>query len=208
MNVWAIVPVKALNRAKSRLSGILTPPEREQLALRMLRYNLETVSESGLLSGVLVISRDVDVLRVAQGIKGVTTLQETGIPNLNDALTQARRLLVNWGADVDVDAILVLPADIPFIAEADLRAMLDMGLGQKTGTVVIAPDRHGQGTNAMLLHPPEVIDFSFGIGSYQRHQMAAKQNGAQVFSYQSEGLALDIDTPEDMLIWQDKLGIR
>jgi 2-phospho-L-lactate guanylyltransferase len=202
MKIWAIVPVKSLNRAKSRLSSVLTGPERKQLALRMLRYNLETVSGSGLLSGVLVISRDSDVLHTVQSIDDVIALQEIGVPHLNNALEQARNLLMDWG----VDAVLVLPADIPFIASDDLRAMLEMG--RQPGTVVIAPDRHGQGTNAILLHPLEIIDFSFGAGSYQRHQMAARANGAQVFIYQSEGLALDIDTPEDMLIWQDKLGIR
>jgi 2-phospho-L-lactate guanylyltransferase len=202
MKIWAIVPVKSLNRAKSRLSSILTGSERKQLALRMLRYNLETVSGSGLLSGVLVISRDSDVLHTAQSIDDVIALQEIGVPHLNNALEQARNLLMDWGAD----AVLVLPADIPFITGDDLRAMLEMG--RQPGTVVIAPDRHGQGTNAILLHPPEIIDFSFGVGSYERHQMAARTNGAQVFSYQSEGLALDIDTPDDMLIWQDKLGIR
>ena len=202
MKVWAIVPVKSLSHAKSRLASILTPAERKQLALRMLRYNLETVSDSGLLSGVLVISRDADALQTAQQVDDVIALQETGIPHLNDALNQARGLLTGWGAD----AVLVLPADIPFITAEDLRAMLAMG--QEPGTVVIAPDRHRQGTNAILLHPPRVIDFSFGIGSFERHQQIARTNGAQVVHYQSEALELDIDTPDDMLIWQDKLGIR
>jgi 2-phospho-L-lactate guanylyltransferase len=197
MKTWAIVPVKPLNRAKSRLSGILTPPERRQLTLRMLRYNLETVSGMEHLSGVLVISRDTNALQAAQGIGGVLTLQENGVPHLNGALNHARKLLLTWG----VEAILVLPADLPLLAADDLRAMLEMG--HQPGSVVIAPDRHGQGTNAIFLHPPGIIDFSFGAGSFGRHQAEAQIKGARILTYQSERLALDIDTPDDLHLWQE-----
>ena len=199
MNVWAIVPVKPLNRAKSRLARVLSGPEREQLTLRMLRYNLETACAIEGLAGVLVISRDNDVLAEARAVNGVLTLQESGIPGLNNALNQARHML--RGAD----AILVLPADIPLVVADDVRAMLEMG--RQPGSVVIAPDRHGQGTNAIFLHPPGIIDFSFGVGSFARHQAAARSQGARVFAYQSEGLALDIDTPEDMAVWHNKIGV-
>lgn len=201
MNAWAIVPVKPLNRAKSRLSRVLSGPEREQLALRMLRYNLETACTIDGLAGVLVISRDTHALTEARAVDGVLTLQESGVPHLNGALEQARHMLTSRGAD----AILVLPADIPLIAADDVRAMLEMG--RQPGSVVIAPDRHGQGTNAIFLHPPGIIDFSFGVGSFARHLAAAQDKGAQVYAYQSERLALDIDTPEDMAVWQNKIGI-
>ena len=200
MTIWAIIPIKPLNRAKSRLSSVLSLPEREQLTLQMLRYNLETVSAIDALSGVLVISRDLRALQAAQSVPGVTTLQEDGIPQLNGALRQARAAIMSWGAD----AILVLPADIPLLAADDLRAML--ALGREAGTVVIAADRHGQGTNAILLHPPDAIDFSFGVGSFARHQSAAQMAGLTVQVHASERLALDIDTPEDMQLWRGKIG--
>lgn len=192
MSIWAIVPIKPLNRAKSRLAAVLSPKQREQLAIAMLRHNLAVLTNTPSLHGVMVISRDTKALAIAREIKGVQTLQESGTPQLNSALQRASRMLMSMGAA----ASLVLPADVPLVSRADLEAMLE--LGRTPNTVVIAPDRHADGTNAIFTRPPDLIPYSFGVGSFQSHLQYSGKAGMTVHIYESERLGLDVDTPDDL----------
>jgi 2-phospho-L-lactate/phosphoenolpyruvate guanylyltransferase len=199
---WAVVPVKPLIRAKSRLADVLTPKERENLSLKMLVRVLETLKTADVITNVLVISRDTHVLAVARDI-GVHTVQESGQPELNSALTRATSLLQSWG----VEATLILPADLPLLSKEDVAAMIQ--LGRYNGTVVISPDANLEGTNAMLLHPPALIPYSYGSGSFHRHIQSAKSADAIVHIYESERLRVDVDTPNDLMNYQalaTKLG--
>jgi 2-phospho-L-lactate guanylyltransferase len=203
MNIWGVVPVKPLNRAKSRLSSILEPERREALAVGMMIRVLEVLTHVPSLHGVLVISRDMKALAKAREISGVQTLQESGTPELNHALQRASRMLISWGAE----GTLILPADVPLVSVEDVEAMI--ALGGAAPTIVIAPDRHQDGTNAMFTRPPDIIELGFGTGSYRQHVLAAKRVGATVQVYESERLSLDIDVPDDLVAYQElaqKLG--
>lgn len=203
MSIWAMVPIKPLNRAKSRLAAVLSSEQRETLALHMLIHNLKVLTQSPGIFGVLVISRDMKALSAARAIQGVHTLQESGTPELNTALHRASRMLMSWGTS----ATLVLPADVPLIHCDDVQAMID--LGRFEHSVVIAPDRRRDGTNAMFMRPPDIIDYGFGVGSFKRHIQAAELAGAEVHIYESERMSLDIDSPEDLTLYQElaaKLG--
>lgn len=197
MRTWAILPVKPLNRAKSRLAGVLSPENRTQLAMNMLVHTINTLQRVQAISGVLVISRDSKVLSVArdQG-KGVFTIQESGQPELNSALMRATQLLNSWGAETT----LVLPTDIPLLAVDDIEKMLH--IGRYTPSVVIAPDRQRDGTNALLTNPSGIIVYSYGPGSFERHCSQAQLVGAELHVFESERIALDVDTPDDLLIYQ------
>ncbi|NJL92754.1 MAG: 2-phospho-L-lactate guanylyltransferase [Anaerolineae bacterium] len=197
MSVWAIVPIKPLNRAKSRLAVVLTPEQRERLALGMLLHNLHILGQVSSISGVLVISRDMKALAAARALPGVQTLQESGTPELNAALRRASTMLVSWGAK----AVLILPADIPLLAREDVEQLIT--LGRYDNSLVIAPDAQRDGTNAILSRPAQLIDYSFGVGSYARHIQAGELAGAEVHTYVSERLALDVDTPEDLRAYED-----
>jgi len=192
MTVWAIVPIKPLNRAKSRLAPVLTTEQRERLALGMLLHNLKVLTATPVIKGVLVISRDMKALASAREILGVQTLQESGTPELNNALRRAARMLLSWGAS----ATLILPADVPLVAQTDIEQMVHMG--RFRNTLVIAPDQVKDGSNAIFSRPPNLIDFAFGVGSYERHIKAAQLVGAEVHTYESDRLALDVDTAEDL----------
>lgn len=192
MIVWAIVPIKPLNRAKSRLSSVLTAEQREKLALGMLRYNLEVLTASAHLSGIIVISRDMKALAVAREMGSVQTLQESGTPALNNALQRASQLLMAWGAQ----ATLMLPADVPLITPADVEAIIQRGHEYKS--IVITPDRFASGTNAILTHPPDAIELQFGVGSFEQHQYNAREAGVTIHIYESERISLDVDTPDDL----------
>ena len=194
MSLWAIVPVKPLKNAKSRLSAVLSPEQRFELAQAMFRHVLSVLATAPDVSGVLVISRDTKALAIAREM-GAKTIQESAISDLNPALMRATMILKSWRAD----AVLVLPADLPFVQADDIQALIGLG---KEQSIVIATDHNGDGTNALLARPPGLIQFDYGPGSYQRHIDSAKRAGIEVFTYHSDSLASDIDVPADLDLYR------
>ena len=191
MSLWAIVPVKPLRRGKSRLAGILTEEERTILNQELLERTLKTLSELKEVDHVLVVSRDPQALTIARGF-GAKTVQEDGQPHLNTALTRATVV-----AQVHAtQGVLVLPADLPLLTRDDVLTLIDRAA--KPPVVVIAPDRHGKGTNALLMVPAGLIEYDFGEGSFQRHCERAKQAGATLEIVELPSLGLDLDLPEDL----------
>ncbi len=194
MSVWAIIPVKPLNRAKSRLAGVLTPDQRAELAETLFRRVLEVVRAVPQIAGTLVISRDTRALAIARDAK-VHTVQESGAPELNTALMRATQVVGGWRGG----AVLILPADLPLVTPEDLRDLIRLGMEDRS--VIIATDRTQNGTNAMLVRPPGLIPYTYGEGSFHRHLAAAELVGANVQVYHSERLMLDIDMPEDLELY-------
>jgi len=192
MTIWAVVPVKPLNRAKSRLKDVLSPEQREHLAFEMLRHNLSILTTVSDIDGVLVISRDTKALAEARNFDRVQTLQESGTPELNTALQRASRMLIAWGAE----ASLILPSDIPLMNKTDIETILSKG--QTYHSLVISPDRHRDGTNAVFMRPPALIPFGFGRGSFDHHLASAREHGYPIHIYESERLSIDVDTPDDL----------
>jgi 2-phospho-L-lactate/phosphoenolpyruvate guanylyltransferase len=191
MSLWAIVPVKPLKRGKSRLAGILTEEERTQLNQDLLEKTLKTLSELKELDQVLVVSRDAHALTVARNY-GARTVQEDGQPHLNTALARAT-VVAQLHA---TRGVLVLPADLPLLAAEDVLALIDRAI--QAPVVVIAPDRHHKGTNALLMVPPGLIEYDFGEDSFERHCERARQAGARLEIVDLPSLALDLDLPEDL----------
>lgn len=192
MSLWAIIPVKPLKNAKSRLSHVLTSEQRYDFAQAMFRHVLSVVTTVPVITGVVVISRDTKALSIAREM-GAKSIQEGGVSDLNPALLRATALVSSWRAD----GVLILPADLPFINVDDIKAMVRLG-NQDVPSIVIATDDEGDGTNALLVRPPGVIEYSYGQGSFQKHIENAHKAGANVISYYSDRLALDIDVPEDL----------
>jgi 2-phospho-L-lactate guanylyltransferase len=191
MTLWAIVPVKPLRRGKSRLAGTLTEDERTVLNQELLEHTLEVLSGLKELDQVLVVSRDPQALTIARN-HGAKTVQEDGQPHLNTALARATVM-----AQVhSTRGVLVLPADLPLLTADDVRALIDRAA--KPPVVVIAPDRHGKGTNALLMVPAGQIKYDFGEGSFQRHCDRAKKSGARLEIVELPSLGLDLDLPEDL----------
>lgn len=191
MTLWAIVPVKPLRRGKSRLAGTLTEEERAALNQELLERTLKTLSSLKELDKVLVVSRDQHALTIARN-HGAKTVQEDGQPHLNTALTRASVV-----AQVhSTHGILVLPVDLPLLTTDDVLALIDRA--SKPPVVVIAPDRHHKGTNALLMVPAGQIEFEFGEGSFQRHCERAIESGARLEVVDLPSLGLDLDDPEDL----------
>lgn len=191
MTLWAIVPVKPLRWGKSRLAGVLSQEERTDLNSQLLTHTLETLKAIPEIEHVLVISRDPAALSLARS-HGARTVQEKGAPELNVALARATIVARNYSTS----GVLIVPADLPLLTPEDVRAMLE--LAKDPPVVVLAPDRHKQGTNALLVCPVGLIEYDFGPGSFQRHCERARQAGARLEICELPSIALDMDLPEDL----------
>jgi 2-phospho-L-lactate guanylyltransferase len=198
MSLWAIIPVKPLKNAKSRLSPVLSPDQRFELAQAMLRHVLSVTTAARQVTGVLVISRDTKALAIAREM-GAKTLQEGAMSNLNPALMRATMVVKSWRADT----VLILPADLPFINAEDIRGMIQLAVER---SIVIAADNARDGTNALLVSPPGAIDFEYGSGSFEKHIHQAETAGLRAFTFESDRLALDIDLPADLETYQQILA--
>ncbi|MCA1953538.1 MAG: 2-phospho-L-lactate guanylyltransferase [Anaerolinea sp.] len=191
MSLWAIIPVKPLRRGKSRLAGVLSEDERSLLNSTMLGNVLLTLSSVPEVDEVLVVSRDTAALAMAREY-GVRTLQEDGKPGLNLALERATIVVQKYA----VQEILILPADLPLITVRDVQEVIRMA--GPAPSIVIAPDRRNNGTNALYISPPGLLQYAYGPGSFQRHVEQAEQRGARVEVCKLTSLALDLDLPEDL----------
>jgi 2-phospho-L-lactate/phosphoenolpyruvate guanylyltransferase len=191
MTLWAIVPVKPLRRGKSRLAGTLTDEERVDLNRLLLERTIKILTELREVEQVLVVSRDSAALAIARDL-GARTVKEHGAPTLNSALTRATIVAQVYASR----GVLILPADLPLLSREDVLTLL--GRSTDPPVVVIAPDRHEKGTNALLLSPATLIEYDFGEGSFSRHCDRAKRAGARLEIVRLPSLELDLDLPEDL----------
>lgn len=193
MTLWAIVPVKPLRHGKSRLSGILSEDERTQLNERLLAHTLETLANLKELEQVLVVSRDPHALTIARN-HGARTVREDGQPHLNTALARATVVAQVYATR----GVLILPADLPLLSREDILTFIERATNPPV--VVIAPDRHEKGTNALLMSPAGLIKYDFGEGSFPRHCDRATKAGARLEIVKLPSFALDLDLPEDLAL--------
>jgi 2-phospho-L-lactate/phosphoenolpyruvate guanylyltransferase len=191
MTLWAIVPVKPLRRGKSRLAGALSEDERTELNRSLLQNTLKTLSDIKELEEVLVISRDPQALTIARNY-GARTVRENGQPELNTALKRATVVAQVYATR----GVLVLPADLPLVSREDIEFIIERA--SEPPVVVIAPDRHGKGTNALLISPSGLIEYDFGENSFERHCEMVRKSGARLEIVNLPSLGLDLDVPEDL----------
>jgi 2-phospho-L-lactate guanylyltransferase len=187
---WAVLPVKPFDWAKSRLDSVLEPSERAALARQLMLGSLRALLESACFQRVVVVSRDAEALALAAA-NGAYPLTEDAPADLNQALRAARRVAVQQGAT----SLLVLASDLPLVHAHDIREVVAAGEGR---AAVIVPDRRDEGTNALLLSPPDLIDFAFGVLSFPRHQRLLAKARVSVAVLRLESIGFDVDIPEDL----------
>jgi 2-phospho-L-lactate guanylyltransferase len=186
----AVIPVGTLAGAKTRLGETLDAEERQDLVVRLIARTVTAALAVERLDDVLVVSPDREVLRRAAEL-GARTLRQRS-RGLNAGLREGRDDVAAGGAT----SLLVLPIDLPFVSAEAIGAITNALLALPRPAVVLVPDRHGVGTNALALRPPGVIDFAFGRASRAAHAAAA---GAAAATFQElDGpLTVDLDTPDD-----------
>ena len=200
--IVAVIPVGELERAKSRLGEVLDAEERRDLVIGLLERTLAATVASSRIAETIVVTPDNEVASIAQSA-GARVIRQSDL-GLNHGLDEARAAAVDAGAT----ALLVLPADLPGVSPAAVDSLLATLDEADSPLVAIVPDRHGRGTNSLLLAPPGVIDFAFGGDSRVAHRHAADAASTRVVELDGP-LSLDIDTPEDLLLVQTgELGAR
>ncbi|MEM1246705.1 MAG: 2-phospho-L-lactate guanylyltransferase [Acidobacteriota bacterium] len=201
--MWAIVPVRSLTSAKSRLSPVLDALAREHLQRELLLRTLKAVEGCTSIDRALVVTRDPEVAVLAQGA-GARTLSEPASDRtepeglLNAALDRAAEVALTEGAP----AVLVLPSDLPRL---DARALDEVVAKLPTDerSVAVFSDRHCDGTNALFCRPPGVLSFAFGPGSCERHARRGRNAGAKTVALSHPDVELDLDTPADLEALRD-----
>jgi 2-phospho-L-lactate guanylyltransferase len=190
-STWALVPLRGLEDAKTRLGAELDPEERVALVVAMSTRTLAATRDAAGIRGTVLVTADPAAATLAAGFGAVTLVQR--LPGLNAALREARAVALARGAT----AALIVPIDLPAISTGEIERLLAAGAANVTTRrplVVAVPDRHGTGTNALLVSPPDVIEPAFGAV----HQGAAQAAGA-VFVRHEGPLTLDVDTGADLL---------
>ena len=184
------IPVRSFDGAKSRLGAVLDAEERRDLVERLLRRTVAAALATPGVTEVIVVSPDPEVLGVAAA--GGARPVEQRSRGLNPSLQEARDAATG-------DRLLIVPADLPGVTPEALAHVLATGDAAGAPSVVLAPDRHGRGTNALLLDPPDVIDPAFGGDSRAGHAWLASSADA-AFAEVRDVLGLDIVTPDDLLL--------
>lgn len=186
----AIVPIKRFGAAKQRLADALEPRRRERLAAAMAADVLELLAACQAIERTIVVSGEPRLIPIARA---------AGAEVLADPTDSGHSAAASLGistalADGD-EAVALLPGDCPLLEPAEI----DGALGElPAGAVAVIPDRHGSGTNGLLLRPPDAIAPAFGPGSRERHLGLAGQAGVQGYVAALPSLALDLDTASDL----------
>jgi 2-phospho-L-lactate guanylyltransferase len=191
--VVAVIPVGTLSGAKSRLGAVLDAEERLELTLRLARRTIEATVASRRIGEVLVVTPDDAVRSLAQELGARPIRQRDG--GLNRGVDIGR----NEATAASATAVLILPIDLPEISTDAIDEVVRVLDGPRRPLVAIVGDRHGRGTNALLIAPPNAIDTCFGGDSRAAHVAAARAAGAELVELDGP-LALDLDTPDDLLL--------
>jgi 2-phospho-L-lactate guanylyltransferase len=198
MRTAAILPVKHFAMAKRRLGESVAGELRDDLARAMVGDVLETLDETASIQRTIVVTREDSVAAAAREL-GALTVADTAEASQSAAVA----LGVAHALAEGFERVLCIPGDCPALDPLELDALLGR---LDAPTVTIVPDRHGSGTNGLLLAPPDAIAPSFGPGSRARHTELALAAGIEARIEQPASLLLDIDTGEDLAVLRERLA--
>ena len=186
----AILPVKSFAQAKRRLGLELAANDRRALVEAMFADALVALGRVAALERVIVVSGDHVAQRIAAGY-GANVVEDDERGH-NTAAARG----IHFALEQGIERALLVPGDCPMLAPRDIEALLAHPGGARSALIV--PDRHGTGTNALLLTPPDVLAPSFGPDSRRRHMNDAQANGVPAEVVELDSLGLDVDTPDDL----------
>jgi 2-phospho-L-lactate/phosphoenolpyruvate guanylyltransferase len=198
----AVVPMKPFDRAKSRLAAVLSEDERCRLAEALFVQTVRILVGHPDITETIVVSAGAAVLDRAQAL-GACPVREPGGAGLNGALDMAASAASDRGAE----RVLFLPADLPLLTADDV-SLLAAAMPAAGRDVVIAPDRHRSGTNALLVRPPGLLQTQFGPQSFMAHCAAATRLDIEARVVESPALGLDIDEAADLALVPEDILLR
>ena len=200
MNAIAVLPVKRFGAAKQRMAAGITGGQRRDLAEAMVADVLEAIGHARAIERTIVVTGDP----IAQEL--AATAGAEVVPDPEDAGHVQAALAGIARAEADgAERVVLLAGDCPLLDPRELDRLLTGVPGNYVGVV---PDRHGTGTNALLLSPPNAIVPAFGEGSRDRHVEAARQAGVPFGLEELPSIELDLDTPADVIALTRELEKR
>jgi 2-phospho-L-lactate guanylyltransferase len=202
MTTIAVLPVKRFDDAKQRLGESLRSGTRRALAEAMLIDVLTALRRARRVDGVVVVTSEHGAEALARGYDA-RTIRDPDEPGHNPAA----RAGVRWAIEQGARRALLVPGDCPALDPTEVDDLL-LSHPHEESRVTIVPDRHGTGTNALVLCPPDAIAPSFGPGSRARHEALAREAGAECRIAEPPSLVLDIDTVEDLAVLRTALDAR
>jgi 2-phospho-L-lactate/phosphoenolpyruvate guanylyltransferase len=200
MRTCAVLPVKHFDDAKQRLDRALNAGTRRALAEAMVSDVLHALRRATRVDAVIVVTGEHAAEALARAYDA------EAIPDDDRGHSHAARSGVDWALERGFERALLVPGDCPTLDAAELDELIAEGMSAPD--VVIVPDRHGSGTNALLLAAPDVIAPSFGPGSRARHEEAAQGAQARWRIAQPRSLTLDVDTADDLIALRSALDAR
>jgi 2-phospho-L-lactate guanylyltransferase len=201
MRTAAILPVKRFARAKQRLGASVADPLRLELAAAMVADVLLALAQTESIERTIVVTCEDSVATSARE-QGATVLDDVA----ESGQSAAAAIGVRHALAEGFERVLCVPGDCPALDPGELEALLSAGGEAGARAVVIVPDRHGTGTNGLLLAPPDAIAPSFGPDSCERHRGLALAAGLSPRLQRPRSLLLDIDTGADLAALRERLS--
>jgi 2-phospho-L-lactate guanylyltransferase len=196
----AVLPIKSFDAAKQRLRSSLNTVTRQVLVQAMFTDVLRALGHAETIAGVVVVSGDHGAQRIAEGYGAqVVTDQQQGH-------NHAAGLGIDRAVELGATRVLLVPGDCPLLIPGEIDELVNRRAASPS--VLIVPDRHGSGTNALLITPPDAFTPGFGPGSRERHEQRAAAAGLSCDTVAVPSLALDVDTPEDLEKVESTLAAR
>ena len=192
MRTLAVVPIKTLTAAKQRLASALASGARQSLAQAMFSDVLASLRRARQVDDIAVITADVTAEALARGDR-ITVLRD----DRQEGQSAAALIGIRYAVVAGYDRVVLLPGDTPLLDARELDDLLDRCAAGGLGAAIV-PDRHGTGTNALVLTPPDAMPPSFGPDSWKRHIALADEAGIAYRVEHVPSLAHDVDTPEDL----------
>lgn len=192
MRTLAVLPIKSFSGAKQRLAALLGAGSRQALALAMFSDVLTSLGHVEGVDAIAVVTADhgAEAVAAASGALLLRDSEQAG-------QSQAAAAGIRHAQAAGFERVLLVPGDTPLMDAGELSGLLRRSADAGVGAVIV-PDRHGTGTNALLLSPADAIEPSFGPGSRERHVAAADAAGVSWVVEPVPSLVLDVDTPEDL----------
>jgi 2-phospho-L-lactate/phosphoenolpyruvate guanylyltransferase len=197
MRTAAILPVKRFPLAKQRLGASVADSLRADLARAMVGDVLAALRDCPAIDTTIVVTREQSVAAAARYL-GATVIEDTA----EDGQSAAAALGLARALADGFERALCVPGDCPTLDTTELARLL----APEHAGVTIVPDRHGSGTNGLLLAPPNAISPSFGPDSRARHEQLAREAGASCRIERPPSLLLDVDTGDDLAVLRERLA--
>ena len=191
--IAAVIPMKNLNFAKSRLSTILTWQQRKNLIFFLLDITTKALKESRLITEIIVVSSDktIENFSFENRLKFIKEDSDSGV---NNAVILADRYCINN----NIDANIVIPHDLPFISAKEIDQICNNS-EKYPKCIIICPSKRFDGTNILFRKPPNVIKTFYDDNSYMNHLKEAQKHNIPIESLELDNLMFDIDTREDLI---------